>query len=126
MVYACVAFLDAGIDAMRMASLIKPGLVTGTDRVDHKRVITIPMPSGVTVPTRGHAIGGVEFLGKFVFPIHPHVSPYPLILVQYCNSVGHGSERKTPRFENRVSWNPQWITCVHWVVRMACAYLCFG
>src|SRR6266850_3570713 len=41
---ARVAFLDAGVDAVRMAGLVKPRLVTDADGIDHERVITFPMP----------------------------------------------------------------------------------
>src|SRR2546426_1027074 len=56
MVHASVAFLYVGIDAVRMASLIKPTLVVGADGVDHERVITFPMANRVSVPTRRHAV----------------------------------------------------------------------
>ena len=52
MVQASVTFLYQRIDGVRMPGFIQPSRVIHASRVDHQRVIPVPMAHGISIPAR--------------------------------------------------------------------------
>src|SRR5436305_201237 len=63
---------DSRIAAMRIAFIIQPGPVVRPYRLNNKSIIRLPLPDGVTVPTR------FRFL-RDLAPVSPDDSPSLLI-----------------------------------------------